>query len=224
MTALLPSKETLIECMDLASTPEAAAYLAQQFEALLTQRRLQGKFHNLVVKFQAYADEVRVSAESATNPWRGELPLPDYANTSVRRAQATEKDKPATPVDKVIIGIEFAEGGELNRGYMLNDKPANADAIARLDVSFHAWFARNGMLFRAPYLYHASENGEVKTDENNQPRRVDLNEFKQAVEADDGGLKAYFNQHVKGVAVDFVQVKLPTQHKPAPEGDMTPAV
>ncbi|MDF1828341.1 MAG: hypothetical protein P1U39_08695 [Legionellaceae bacterium] len=223
MAALLPSKETMIECMDLASTPEAAAYFYQQFKALLVERRLDKRFEGLLKKCENFAEEVQATAESATNPWRGELPLPDYANASVQRAQATEKDKPTTPVDKVLMGIEFAEGGELNRGYMLNDKPADAEAIARLDVSFHAWFARNGMLFRAPYLYEASENGEIKTGENGQPLRVELNDFQQAVEAKNDGLKAYFNQHVKGVAVDLVQVKLPAQYKPAPEGDIAPA-
>lgn len=222
MAALLPSKETLIECMDLASTPEAAAYLSQQFEALLIQRGLHKKFQSLIDKFQAYAKEVQATSESSTNPWRGELPLPDYANASIQRAQTVEKDKPATPVDRIIIGIEFAEGGELNRGYMVNNEPADAEAITRLDVSFHAWFARNGLLFRAPYLYQASENGEIKTDENNQPIRVKLNDVKQAIEAEKGGLKSYFNHHVKGVSVDFVQVKLPTQ-KPAPDTDIAPA-
>tara|TARA_R110002126_G_C10489565_1_gene503319 strand:+ start:8545 stop:9216 length:672 start_codon:yes stop_codon:yes gene_type:complete len=222
MADLLPSKEILIECMDLASTPEAAAYLSQQFEALLTRRNLQGKFQPLVAKFQAYADEVMLSAESATNPWRGERPLSDYANISVQRALTVEKDKPVAPIENVAIGIDFGDTEELNRGYMVNNQPADAEDTARLDVSFHAWFARNGLLFRSPFIYQATEAGEIKTSADGQPLRVKLDEFKQAVEAENSGLKSYFNKHVNGVSVEFVQVKLPAK-TPAPDADVAPA-
>jgi len=217
---LLPSKETLIECMDLASTPEAAAYLATQFEALLTRKNLQDKFQPLVQKFEAYADEVALSAESATDLWRGQLPLSNYANTNERRVLKGEQEQPETPISSLAIGIDFGEKGELNRGYMMNNEPVDEQTTARLDRAFHAWFARQGLLFRAPFVYQATASGEIKTSSDGQPLRVRLDEFKQAVEAEHGGLKAYFDTHVHGVEVSFLKVNIP---ETGLEAEATPA-
>ena len=220
-SVLLPSKQVLMELMDLVShSPEGAEYLSRNFKALLAKRNMLKQFHALIVKFEAYAKEVKSGAESATDGWRGERPLSVYANASEQRARTAEKDMPSTPIEKVAIGIDFGVNGELNRGYMLNNESADAQATTRLDVPFHAWFARQGFLFNQPFLYQATESGDVKINAEGQPLRVNLDEFKQIVEADEGGLKSYFDSHVHGVDVNFVQVRIAAV---APEVDAAPA-
>jgi len=212
MAGRLPSKETLIECMDLATTPEAAAYLSKRFEAVLEKQNMLEQFQALTDKFDAYADEVRVGAEPATDAWRGEMPLSAYANASEQRVRAVEEQGPESSVEPVMlaIGIEFSEQGELNRGYMLDQEPADDEATQRLDVSFHAWLAGQGLLCRDQIIYQATEQGEIKTGADDQPLRVQLDELKRAVEAEGSGLKPYFEKHAQGTQVRLVQVKIPT--------------
>lgn len=210
MTAeLLPSKATLIECMDLASTPEAAAYLTEQFRVLLIRRNLDGKFQPLVEKFMAFDQEVAAASESVTNPWDGIAPLTPRENASEQRVRVAEQGRPATPIEKVAIGINFGAKGELNRGYTVNNEPADEQATQRFDVSFHAWFARQSLIFNAPYIYLATESGDIATNDKGEQLRVNLADFKRTAESKDTGLAAYFNEHVSGVEVNFVKVIIP---------------
>jgi hypothetical protein len=210
MTALLPSKQVLVELMDLVShSPESAEYLSRNFKAVLAKRNMVEQFNGLIVKFEAFKKEVEAGAVPVTDVWGGKQPLSAYANASEQRVRTAEKSQPSTPIENVAIGIDFSAEGGLNRGYTVNNEPADEPETQRLDISFHAWLARQGLLFSAPFVYQATESGDIKTSDDGQKLRVNLDEFKQVVEAEDRGLKPYFNSHVHGVEVSYVKVKVP---------------
>lgn len=207
---LLPSKEVLVELMDLVNhSPESAKYLSENFKAILEKKRMLEKFNALANKFDAYTQEVQLGESPGTNIWRGEQPLSNYANASEQRVRAVENKTPPPEGAVVAVGIEFGADKKLNRGYMYNEQPADAKATERLDLSFHAWLARVGLLCRDQIIYLGTEQGDIKKNEAGEPLRVSLDEFKQRAEAEGSGLKSYLETHAHGIRVAFVQVKIP---------------
>jgi len=208
--AVLPPKENLVKCMDIATTPEVAKYLSERFGAILAKNNMLKQFDGLVTKFETYADEVSQGAELATNSWRGENPLTAYANASEQRVRAMEQQVPeGDSLDvSVAIGIDFIDDGKLNRGYLVNNKPAGPEETKLFDSSFHGWLAAEGLLCRTR-IYEATDHGKIKKDENDQPILADLERLKTDLEAEEGGLKSYFDKHAYGFKVDLLQIRIP---------------
>lgn len=210
--AVLPPKEHLVQCMDIASTPDASKYLSERFEAILAKKNMLQQFDGLVKKFETYATEVSQGAELATSSWKGEMPLTAYANASEQRVRAIEQQVPqgAALTVPIAIGIDFADEGKLNRGYLVNNIPASPEEIQLLDTSFHGWLASQGLLCRKPYIYEATEHGKIKTDNDGTPIKADLAQLETALKDEGRGLKSYIEAHAYGFKVELLQIRIPT--------------
>ncbi|MDF1677919.1 MAG: hypothetical protein P1U32_04415 [Legionellaceae bacterium] len=217
----LPPSEVLAECADIATTGDAARYLAVNVEAIFAKERVLDQFRGLVQKFHEHADAVEAGEWLQENIWGGDTPVTEYAADAERRVETEERRVTPVPeeADKVVMDVAFDEEGLIDRGYLVNNESPDEDMVKRLDSLLHGWFAKENLLCRSQRIYEATDAGDVKLDTDNQPVQVDSLELKDGLLDERSGLKQYVKSHAKQVEIEALQVKVAGEPGIAPEQD-----
>ncbi len=217
----LPPSDVLAECADIATTGEAARYLAVSVEAIFVKERVLDQFRGLVQKFHEHADAVEAGERLQENIWDGDAPATEYVTDAERRIGAEEgRVAPVSEAaDKVVMDIAFDEEGAIDRGYLVNNQAPDEATVKRMDAFLHGWFAKEGVLCRSQRIYEATDAGEIKMDTDGQPMQVDSFDLKDRLLDEQLGFKQYVKSHAKGFELEALQVKAAGIPSIGPEQD-----
>jgi hypothetical protein len=210
-----PSKKTLLWCMDLATTTEAAWHLYDK-----VSERIGKKHAELCQKFYDFADEVEEGARWLTDSWGGKsVPKTVYQNEAEKTIQRAEQESmaredvalPADTMREIDVDIDFTEDGKLKRTYSeenlaLQEKDP---LLARMDKSMHGWLAKEAFACKDEKIYEADKQGHPIQDEEGVRREVPLTVLKDKLEHEVDGLDSYVKEHMRHTQVGELNVTVP---------------
>lgn len=215
----LPSKDILVDCTEIATTADAARYLAVSIEAIFAKERVLEQFRGLVQKFHEHADEVEAGEMQQDQIWAGAAPPTLYEADAEQRIEAEEQQVDPIPEvpEQVTMEIAFDDDNKLERGYIVNNEMPDEAMVRRLDSFFHGWLAKEKHLCRSQLILEATDTGEVKRDEQGEPVQADLDDFKERVLEKERGLQRYVQSHARGIELETLRVEVPGEPGVSPD-------
>ncbi|MCH9717465.1 MAG: hypothetical protein K0U52_10330 [Gammaproteobacteria bacterium] len=207
----LPSKDTLLACLKLASTAEAAEHLAESVRTIFAKARVLDEFQGLVDKFETHAKEKRAGEMMPERHWFGAttvaatLYVTEAENrVAVVEGEYAESDNP----DQIQVAIAFDEAEQLNRGYAVNEEAADQTMLDRVDTSFAGWLASVGFLCRGQVIYKATDTGEMDVDAKGRPIQIEPQVFEEKFLSEETGFRQYANARVRGIEIQQPYVSI----------------
>ena len=219
-----PSKNTLLWCMDIATTAEASEYLAEKVEWLL------GKNHqDLCKKFWDCADEVAEAARSTIDSWGGQAtPKTAYQKQAENNIQHMERDAAELPEKAMLevdVDINFTEEGQLKRAYWVDGKELEDGdpRLERMDTTIHGWLSTEPAACKDEVIYEADAHGHLTEDAQGAPIRIPVDELKDSLEDSVDGFKPYVKEQMFDTEVRELRITVPDELKLGGEGPVSAA-
>jgi hypothetical protein len=224
-----PSKHTLLWCMDLATTAEAAWHLYEK-----VSEQIDKNYGDLCQKFYDFAEEVEEGTRWLTDCWGGQTaPKTAYQNEAEKTMQRAEQESmeqedvvlPADTMREIDVDINFTGEGKLKRTYSeenlaLQEKDP---LLPLMDKSMHGWLAKEGFACKDEEIYEANARGHLKKDAEGEPIEVPLDILKDKLEDEVEGFLPYVKERMKNTQVGELKVTVPTAFQPGGEGPIAAA-
>ena len=200
---LMPNKEALLYCFAIASTPEAADYLVEQFEKKLQNAKGIGSSENVLARVKEYAENVHLQRGSRDNPWSGssETVKTDFQNLQQNIADSALKTLISNVDGEVKMDFAVSSYSELLRAFSVDGKPLEPAAIAALDKLFNSSMAAENMLSKNSIIYEATDHGEVRKDKEGNPIKASAEKINRVISEnfakylDKAGVQVSTQQH-----------------------------
>ncbi|KTC64894.1 Dot/Icm secretion system substrate (plasmid) [Legionella adelaidensis] len=229
----MPSSNSLYAAMRVATTPEAADYLVQQFEQKLKDSGMYAQSQGLLNSLKVFAETVHREHDSSFHVWEGDKGILRVSNPQeaqrINNQDSTLKEYSKTVVDKSVdFGFAVNQESELRRGYSSDGKEVDEKLKTMLDNYFNAWVVNKDMAVLDGVVYEAvtavkDEKGkqekvlvDYKKDSAGNPIPADPDKVAKAILDKDDGLKAYVEKANPTIKLDTKQYAFPAPEA-APE-------
>lgn len=198
--AILPSKKSLQSAWNIASTPEAAQYLAQEFSNKLKAVGVHENFSEIDKQFFSHAEHVDKTFQAAHSgsEWQGKEPETNfhaYQNQLADEAVQFGQEKDVT------FDYAISANAEIVRRYHSEGQPLSDSETSQCDTLFNAWLAKYNMVTKNGTIYESNAAGEIKKDQAGNDVRADAIRLKQLVKDDTHGIERFVKEKNSGLTL-----------------------
>lgn len=212
----MPTSDSLYQAMRIATTPEAAKYLVQQFEKKLKDSGLYAQTQGLLTSLKEFASTVEREHQSAFQVWNGDksilLAKTPVDVQKINNQAGALKEYSNKEYSKIVIngellfGFAVNEKSELRRGYSVDNNEIDVETIKKLDDGFNEWIVNKDMAVENGIVYEAVTaekyiNGGIKKvvidykkDSAGNPVKADPEKIVKALMDEKDGLKQFIQQ------------------------------
>lgn len=166
----LPDKETMLKCMQVATTEQGAKYFQAGFTDRVAMAKMTDKLRPVLQELAKFVEYIGFRRNSTGKPWSGDTAIP----TAFQNFQQRLAESVASIVSNKQIVFEFAVSpkSELMVGYSSEGKALDKntqDAIVKL---FNAWLAEGNMVVKKGIIYEADDQGKIVQGMDGQLKRA----------------------------------------------------
>jgi hypothetical protein len=180
---LMPNKDALLYCFAIASTPEAADYLVEQFEKKLKSSKPYDSSEKVLARVKEYATNVHLQRDNRENPWLGTIEKikTDFQNLQQNLADSALKTLVASVEGEVKMDFAVSSYSELLRAFSIDGKPLEPAVIAALDKLFNSSMAADNMISKNGVIFEATAHGEVRKDKDGNPIKAPVEKINRVI-------------------------------------------
>lgn len=181
-----PTKKDFQACFEIATTPDGADYMLQQYEKRLATFPERNNSEEPVVAMKdviaRFASNVHLQRDNRPNAWNGDpVVKTDFQNfqTNLANNAANSLSKSA----KESIQMSFAVSNEANvlRRFSVNAQKADTATTNHMDVLFNACLAENQLSSCDGAIYKINDNGEILKNQNNEDQRASAEDVQKVI-------------------------------------------
>ena len=205
----LPKSDSIYKCMEVATTAPAATYFYNQFEQKLSDSGLKESSSAILTEVEKFADLMSLSSASGDQAWSGQIQVA----SRFQRYQEHLAKEAVRQVDVHEITFDYAisDESEFIRGYSSDDQPLDTNQLNAMDNIFNAWLVENNMLCKNGVVYEATEQGEIKHDDRNQPVKADSERLNNLIQDGSKGFGQYLQKKNDSIDLTIREQAYPTQ-------------
>lgn len=212
----LPKSDSIYKCMEVATTAEAATYFHKQFEQKLSDSGLKEQSASLLTDVKKFVDLIALSSFSGEKAWSGQIQI----ESRFQRYQEhlAKEAVSQVEVDDITFDYAISDESEFIRGYSSNGQPLETDKNNAMDKLFNAWLVDNNMLCKSGVVYEATDKGEIKQDNHNQPVKADAKQLKTLIQDSNKGFEKYLQKKNDALDLTLREQTYPTKQVEAEPG------
>jgi hypothetical protein len=215
--ALAPTGEAIKKAMEVATTPEAAEYLAERFLNRITilGKELLKQGRPVWLRICEWRDNVALQYSSNGEPWAGKLGVPDFQNLQQNLAQKAVQEISSDVKGNIRMDYAISDSSQLIRGYGAENPEEDGvvkNKVGFFDKLFNSWLAAKNFISKDGIIYKGTEKGEILRDANGHPILAEPKKVRQLINDSENGYQKYLKD--RGIAVTIQQHDYPA---PQPE-------
>ena len=195
----VPSQQSLMNAMQVATTADAAQYLYERFKDRVEQAKLGEKLATLVQEVSQFADYVVLQRTSNAKPWTGDSNIPSGFENLQQNLAASVVQKVSD--EPITLDYAVSSDSQFIRGYSSEEGGLDEEKTASMDTLFNAWLVDNQMINQDGVIYEVDKDGQIKVDSQGQPRRVDPDKLRALVRDPSDGFGAYVSAKQASVQI-----------------------
>ncbi|MFY7697776.1 MAG: hypothetical protein ACOVQX_03025 [Legionella sp.] len=162
-TMRVPSKDCLLKCMEIISTPESASYFHEQLKQILASRNLMSKFGDVLNIVDEFANNISAQSSPSSHPWTGNFIVSNTAELhQFQNMQQNLAIHAAGELQTQFITLDYilTEDAKFRQAYSSGGNVISGNEEAALDTLFNAWLALNGMMRLDGTIYQIDPNSK----------------------------------------------------------------
>lgn len=208
-TVYVPDKETILKCINTATTVEAIEYFYMKTEQSVTMGGMAEKARNLLNSIKNILVSAQQREENKPNPW--EIPTAQTAKQPLTSFQNKQREVAATAFKILGENIDILNNNIQFR-YAINDSAQvlcgfptldNELAAINLDRLFVVWLAKNNIAVDGGMVYHIDNKGKILHDETGSEKKVSAEQFSALVEDPKTGFQQALMK--KGIPIEIIK-------------------
>jgi hypothetical protein len=215
---LAPTGEAIKKAMEVATTPEAAEYLAARFLKKITSlgKELLKQGRPVWENICEWRDNVVLQYSSNGDPWAGKLGVTDFQNLQQNLAQKAAEEISSDVKGNIRMDYAINDSSQLIRGYGA-ENPEEDEAVKNkigfFDKLFNAWLAAKNFISQDSTIYEGTEKGEIRRDAKGNPIPADPEKVRELINDSQKGYQKYLKD--RGIEAIIQQHDYPApQPKP----------